>query len=115
MILEKPYHPMDLNTLNILNPFNSFIVKESQLKIFNYYLIYSTWPIENQSLKVIDGISGIDLLLQKVGTYLEHLELELGSSIERKKALYGIINNCNKIKFLCLSYTNWSDASQLIK
>jgi len=51
-----------------------------------------------KSLKVVGLISGINLLLQKVGPYLEHLELGIWEGEE--KAFEYIINSCDKIQFL---------------
>src|SRR5687767_15498464 len=53
--------------------------------------------------------------LFRSGPYLQHLELDLFGIIERKKALDGIVNHCDEIRFLHLTYTYSVDPSQLHK
>jgi len=67
-----------------------------------------------KSLKVNSHqISGIGLLIQKVGNHLEHLELGIWEDTKRKKAFESIINYCDEIKFLHLSYIDLDNIPQL--
>ena len=72
-------------------------------------------PLQIKSLKVIGSISGIDLLIQKIDSYLEYLELGIRDITERRKALQSVMNYCNQIKFLHLSYIYCSNIYQLYK
>src|SRR6266498_1133383 len=68
-----------------------------------------------RSLKVIGQISGIDLLLQKIGSCLKHLELDLSIKIEREKAFESLINHCDQIQFLYLLSIDYEEISHLYK
>jgi len=69
--------------------------------------------VKSLNVRANDQSSGMVLLLQKIGSYLKHLELILW---EREKAFEGIINYCNKIKFLYLriGYENVPQLYRLI-
>ena len=67
-------------------------------------LLDDPFPLKINSLKVDSNISGIDLLLQKVGSFLENLNLRIYDNIEQRKAYESVVIYCNKIKFLNLSY-----------
>ncbi len=66
-----------------------------------------------RSLKVIGQISGIDLLLQKFGSFLEHLELRLREYAERVKAFKSIRDHCDKLEFLYLYEIGYGNIPQL--
>src|SRR6266542_3321453 len=69
-----------------------------------------------RSLKIDDSqTSGIDLLIQKVGSYLEHLELSLDKCTERKNAFKSIVDYCDKIQFLYLDCIWFEDIPQIFK
>src|SRR6266498_3815297 len=72
-------------------------------------------PLKIKSLKVVGQTSGITLLFQKIGFYLEHLQLEIYKYAEREKAFESIINNCDKIQFLYLSEIGYKIIPQLFK
>ncbi len=77
-------------------------------------LLGITVPLKIKSLRVFSLTSGIDLLIQKVGSYLENLELDL-TDTERKNAFKSIVNYCDKIKFLYLYRIDDKDLPQLCK
>lgn len=52
------------------------------------------FPLKIKSLKVDSNISGIDLLLQKVGSYLENLNLRIYDDIEQRKAYESVVIYC---------------------
>ncbi len=68
-----------------------------------------------KTLKVNGRISGIALLIQKVGPYLVHLDLRISDDIENEKAFESIINHCDKIKYLHISLFKDKDIYQLYK
>ncbi len=70
-------------------------------------------PLKIKSLKVIGQTSGNALLLQKVGPYLENLELRLYEKTEKEKVFESIINYCDKIQFLNLSFTRLENIPRL--
>ncbi len=75
-------------------------------------------PLKIQSLKVVIdvlSISRIDLLLQKIGSYLENLDLRIYKDTEREIALKSIGNYCDRIKFLHLSWINDNNIPQFYK
>ncbi|CAI2162573.1 2177_t:CDS:1 [Funneliformis geosporum] len=75
-------------------------------------------PLKINSLTIsckITTIVLLQLLFQKIGSYLEHLELSIYNNIMRGKALESIIENCDKIKFLNLNNLNVIDNPRLFK
>ncbi|CAG8541957.1 4771_t:CDS:2 [Funneliformis caledonium] len=67
-------------------------------------LLNISTPLKIKTLKVVGKIKGITLLIQKVGSYLEHLELDISSASDKYKTTESIANYCDKIKFLCISF-----------
>src|SRR5688572_30459999 len=57
---------------------------------------------------------GTDLLIQHASLYLENIELGIHKETEARKAYESIINYCDKIKFLKLSWDN-NNISQIYK
>ncbi|CAG8736538.1 16708_t:CDS:2, partial [Funneliformis mosseae] len=75
-------------------------------------------PLKINSLTIsckITTIVPLQLLFQKIGPYLEHLELGIYNNIMREKALESVIEHCDKIKFLHLSNLNVIDNPRLFK
>jgi len=73
--------------------------------VFQSLLDFST-PLKIKTLKVVGQILGVDLLLQKIGHYLEYLELGIYGiriSNTRKLAFYSIMNHCSQIRYLHLN------------
>ncbi len=71
-----------------------------------------------RSLKVdneVSRITGVDLLIRRVGLYLEHLEIGIGEETEREKVFESIINSCDKIKLLYLYDIGDKNIPQLFK
>ena len=72
-----------------------------------------------ESLKVegkVEGeISGTDLLVQKVGPYLKHLELRIPNHAEREKVFKSVLNYCDQIQLLRLSEIGHGEVSQLFE
>jgi len=63
----------------------------------------------------IEDINLIQSLIQKIGSYLEFLELNIYNIIMREKVLESITNHCNRIQFLYLKNINHKNIPQLIK
>ncbi|CAI2194150.1 4316_t:CDS:1, partial [Funneliformis geosporum] len=74
-----------------------------------------TTPLKIKSLKIIGWFPGLPLLLQKVGTYLEYLELSLIGDNEREASFESIMSFCDKIKFLYLSNFDKKNVTQLFE
>ncbi|CAG8458960.1 7430_t:CDS:1 [Funneliformis mosseae] len=72
-------------------------------------------PLKIKSLKVIGWFSGLDLLLQKIGSHLKHLELYLIDDSERDASFESIISFCDQIKFLDLSNFEIHNITQLYR
>ncbi|CAG8714198.1 192_t:CDS:1 [Funneliformis mosseae] len=70
-------------------------------------------PLKIKSLKVIGLFPKLALLLQKIGSYLEHLELYLFDDDERDASFESIMRFCDKIKFLYLSNFDQQNVTQL--
>jgi len=78
-------------------------------QIFQSLLIIPE-PIKIKSLKVIGEVPGIPMLFQKIGSYLECLELNL---ISDRKAFGSIIHYCDRIKYLKLDEIGYWNLSIL--
>ncbi|CAI2163862.1 11055_t:CDS:1 [Funneliformis geosporum] len=75
-------------------------------------------PLKIKTLKLegqITETTFIQLLLQKVGSYVENLELKLWVDIERERAFESIIKYCDKIQFLHLYEIDYVNIPQLSK
>ncbi|CAG8644278.1 14084_t:CDS:1 [Funneliformis caledonium] len=72
-------------------------------------------PLKIKSLRVEDECSGIGLLIQEFGPYLEYLDLKLWEIADRKIALESIINYCDRIQYLCLAKFNHENIPQIYK
>ncbi|CAI2170292.1 141_t:CDS:1 [Funneliformis geosporum] len=76
-------------------------------------LLDTPTPLKLKSLKVYGQPTGFELLIEKAGSYLEHLDLFLKGA---SGGVYeSIIIHCNRIKFLCLANLYHDDNSQLYK
>ncbi|CAI2173968.1 3109_t:CDS:1 [Funneliformis geosporum] len=82
--------------------------------VFQQLFIMPT-PLKVKSLRVEDACSGIGLLIQEFGPYLENLELKLWEIADREIALENIINYCDRIKYLYLAKLNHEDVPKLYK
>jgi len=81
-------------------------------------LLYIPTPLKVKFLTIsgnIEDINSIQSLIQKVGPYLEFLELNIYNIIMREKVLESITNHCNRIQFLYLKNINHKNIPQLIK
>src|SRR6266542_1138501 len=119
----------DCSNLGLFQPFLSSLISIKHLNIYPKIfekilpiknltnLIQSQTQLTSLSLFSLNvnshQISGIGLLIQKVGNHLEHLELGIWEDTKRKKAFESIINYCDEIKFLHLSYIDLDNIHQL--
>ncbi|CAG8535917.1 1157_t:CDS:2 [Funneliformis mosseae] len=101
----------DFKYLTQLRSLQFIYCKGINTQFFQPLLDISTPPLEIKTLKVVGMIEGITLLLQKIGPYLEHLELNLTNVLEKNKAFESVVNYCNKIKYLCVG--NFDDGNIL--
>ncbi len=77
---------------------------------------YQSLPVlKIKPLRIIGDNSGIDLLFQKVGSFLESLELRLWKGTIGKRVIESIINCCDKIQFLYLYDIYYENLPQLFK
>jgi len=84
------------------------------LKTQNFQsLLDDPLPLKIKSLKVIGKTLGIELLLRKVGPYLENLELKLWKDLERNEAFKSMLNHCDRIKFLYIFWINHENIPRL--
>jgi len=83
-------------------------------QVFQPLLNIPALKIKSLKVEAIQ-ISGIDLLLQKVGSFLEHLELYLRKDSLRKKAFESIVYHCDKIQFLYLYGIDDENIHQIFK
>ena len=92
---------LSFNVLTLLTKLQSlqFIHCQGITAQFFQPLLDTPTPLKIKTLRVSGPISGIALLLQKVGPYLKHLEL----AIHEENTLKCIMNSCETIKFLSLS------------
>ncbi|CAG8574825.1 6994_t:CDS:1 [Funneliformis mosseae] len=107
-----------LNGLNYLVHLESLQFKQCKgitVQVFRPLLDIST-PLKIKTL-TLDGLSMeitfIQSLFQKIGSFLENLEIKL--VIERKIIYESIINHCNKVQFLHISEIEHVDIVQLFK
>jgi hypothetical protein len=71
-------------------------------------------PLKIKSLTITDiNINSIQLLLQKIGNYLENLYLSIQSDFMRESIIENIINYCDKIKFLHLNHIDYKNIPQI--
>ncbi|RIA90750.1 hypothetical protein C1645_875899 [Glomus cerebriforme] len=75
-------------------------------------------PLKIKSLKIGGGninVNSIQLLFQKIGTYLENLYLSVPIDDMREIIINSIIQYCDKLKFLHLSHINRKNVTQICK
>ncbi|CAG8603064.1 15654_t:CDS:2 [Funneliformis mosseae] len=98
---------ISLNAFNFIKPPLSLIIKPQ----FFQPLLDTPTSLKLKSLKLHGPPTDFELLIKKVGSYLEHLELFI---IGASGGVYeSVIINCDQIKFLCLANLYHDDNSQL--
>lgn len=73
-------------------------------------------PLKIKSLTITDGnisTNSIQLLLQRIGNYLEYLFLSIPIDFIRELIIDKIIDYCDKIKFLHLNYIDYKNIPQI--
>ncbi|CAG8611417.1 2649_t:CDS:1 [Funneliformis mosseae] len=100
--------------LSQLKSLHFFHCRGFTVRDFQSLLVHPN-PLKIKTLRVHGRTSGINLLLQKVGLNLQHLDLMLFEHDEREKAFDSIINYCFEIKLLYLSWIHEDDTQQLFK
>jgi len=83
------------------------------LNIFTPLRIKTFVFFDNKFENLIEVSTPIQLLIQKIGSYIENLILGIYEDELRGKSFDVIINVCEKIKFLRLAYINLENFSQL--
>ncbi|CAG8666290.1 6126_t:CDS:2 [Funneliformis caledonium] len=101
----------DFKYLTQLRSLQFIYCKGINTQFFQPLLDISTPSLEIKTLKVVGMIEGITLLLQKIGPYLELLELNLTNVLEKNKSFESVVDYCNKIKYLCVG--NFDDGNIL--
>ncbi|CAG8566176.1 4195_t:CDS:2 [Funneliformis caledonium] len=120
------FNNCDFTNMSSLNGLNSLAHLESlhfkycegiTVQVFRPLLDIPT-PLKIKTLKIvsqIEEITLIQLLFQKIGSFLENLEINLWKDTERNNVYESIINYCEKIQFLHLLEIDHVDIPQLIK
>ncbi|CAB4402489.1 unnamed protein product [Rhizophagus irregularis] len=79
-------------------------------------LLNISTPLMIKSLTITDGnisTNSIQLLLQKIGNYLEYLFLSIPIEFIRELIINNIIDYCDKIKFLHLNHIDYKNIPQI--